>query len=234
MRDVALPGLSPPRSGRDPAPLHLWAADLDATDASELAASLSADERARAARYRRPRDRQRFERRRGWLRRILGAYLGRPPGEVRLQYDAHGRPIVAGCGGPHFSVSHADGRVLCALVRGRRVGVDLVCARPGRADDEVARALFAPAEIAALRALPPEARARAFHRCWTRKEAYVKARGKGLALPLDAFEVSLGPEPWTTLVRCALDPGERTRWGFLLLEPFAGYVGSVAIEMEAA
>jgi 4'-phosphopantetheinyl transferase len=123
--------------------------------------------------------------------------------------------------------------VLCALAVGRRVGVDLVGARPGRADDAVARALFAPGEVAGLRALPPEARAPAFRRCWTRKEAYVKARGEGLALPLDAFEVSLGPEPWTTLVRCALDPGERTRWGFLLLEPFAGYLGSVAIEAPA-
>jgi 4'-phosphopantetheinyl transferase len=214
--------------------VDLWTADLEATPPCERPAWLSADERARAARYRRPRDRQRFERRRGWLRQLLGAYLGLPPAEVPLQYGAHGQPVVAGGGGLRFSLSHADGRVLCALGAGRRIGVDLACARPGRADDAVARALFAPGEIAGLRALPPAARGPAFHRCWTRKEAYVKARGEGLTVPLDAFEVSLAPEPWTTLVRCALEPGAPGRWAFLLLEPFAGYVGSVAIETAAA
>jgi 4'-phosphopantetheinyl transferase len=213
--------------------VDLWAADLEATPPRDRPAWLSADERARAARYRRPRDRQRFERRRGWLRQVLGAYLGLPPADVRLEYGAHGQPLVAGRTGLRFSLSHADGRVLCALGTGRRIGVDLACARPGPADDAVARALFAPGEIAGLRALPPEARGPAFHRCWTRKEAYVKARGEGLALPLDAFEVSLAPERWTTLVRCALEPAAPARWAFLLLEPFAGYVGSVAIETAA-
>jgi 4'-phosphopantetheinyl transferase len=232
VRDVALPGLTRLRPALAPGPVDVWAADLEAAPPREPEAWLSADERARAARYRQPRDRQRFERRRGWLRQVLGAYLGLPPADVRLQYGPHGQPTVAG--GLHFSLSQADGRVLCALSAGRRIGVDLACARPGRADDALARALFAPGEVAGLRALPAEAREPAFHRCWTRKEAYVKARGEGLALPLDAFEVSLAPEPWTTLVRCTFDPDEPARWAFLLLEPFAGYVGSVAIEAAAA
>ena len=209
--------------------MDLWTADLDATPAGEPA-WLSADERVRAARYRLPRDRQRFERRRGWLRAILGGYLDRPPERVPLQYGVHGQPAVADAAWLCFSLSHAAGRALCAVTVDRRIGVDLAQAMPGRADEAVARAVFAPGEIAGLLALPPEARAAAFHRCWTRKEAYVKARGDGLALPLDAFEVSLAEQRWTTLVRCAFDPQEPARWSFLLLEPFAGYVGALAIE----
>jgi 4'-phosphopantetheinyl transferase len=212
--------------------VRVWAADLDALPACGPA-WLSPDERARAARYRHSRDRERFERRRGWLRQVLGACLGRPPAEVRFTYGPHGRPAVMDGAGLQFSLSHAGGRVLCAVATGRRLGADLVHVRPGPADDAVARALFAPGEIAGLAALPAEARAAAFHRCWTRKEAYVKARGAGLALPLDTFEVSLSAEPVTTLVRAPLDPGETARWSFLLLEPFAGCVGSIALEAAA-
>jgi 4'-phosphopantetheinyl transferase len=231
VRDVALSGLNPPLPGLGS--LHVWAADLDARPAPAPEAWLSADERARAARYRLARDRQHFVQRRGWLRRVLGGHLGIAPHEVRLAH-AHGRPLLAEHAGLSFSLSHAGGRVLCALAGGRRVGVDVTRVRPGPSDDAVARALFAPGEIAGLRALPPEARPGAFHRCWTRKEAYLKARGEGLARPLDAFEVSLSAEPWTGLVRCASDPGETARWAFLLLEPFEGHVGSIALEVPAA
>jgi 4'-phosphopantetheinyl transferase len=232
VRDVALPGLSPSPPGL--AGLHVWVADLDALGASTPETWLSADERTRAARYRLERDRRRFTRRRGWLRRVLGEHLGIAPGEVRFAYGGNGRPILADRPGLHFSLSHAGDRVLCALAARRRVGVDLTHVRPRASDDAVARALLAPGEIAGLRAMPPEARAGAFHRCWTRKEAYVKARGEGLARPLDAFEVSLSAEPWTALVRCAFDPDETARWAFLLVAPFEGHVGSIALEVCAA
>jgi 4'-phosphopantetheinyl transferase len=227
--DLALPGVT------GPAPRHvqLWGGDLDTMPMPEPGAWLSADERARAARYRFERDRRGFERRRAWLRQLLGGYLGLHPGRVRLQYGAHGKPAVADHPWLHFSLSHAGGRVLCALAAGRRIGVDLVRGRPEPRDDAVARALFAPGEIAGLQALPPAARGPAFHRCWTRKEAYVKALGEGLARPLHTFEVSLAPATWTTLVGCGFDRREPARWAFLLLEPFAGYVASVAIESGA-
>jgi 4'-phosphopantetheinyl transferase len=228
VRDVDLPGLSLASAGAKG--VRVWAADLDVMPPSAPAASLSPDERARAARYRLPRDRARFEKRRRWLRQVLGACLGRPPAEVGFTYGAHGQPAVAGCAGFHFSLSHAGGRVLCAVAADRRIGADLAHVRPGAADDAVARALFAPGEIAGLRALPAGARAAAFHRCWTRKEAFVKARGEGLSVPLDAFEVSLSAEPITTLVRSTLDSRETTRWTFVLLEPFPACVGSIAVE----
>jgi 4'-phosphopantetheinyl transferase len=232
VRDVALSGLSP--SPPDLGGLRVWAADLDVQPAVAPEAWLSADERARAARYRLARDRRRFAQRRGWLRRVLGDHLGIPPAAVRFAHGAHGPPVLADRAGLHVSLSHAGGRVLCALAERRRVGVDVAHVRPGPSDDAVARALLAPGEIAGLRALPPEARPGAFHRCWTRKEAYVKARGEGLARPLDEFEVSLSAAPWTALVRCAFDPDETARWAFLLLEPFEGHVGALALEVSAA
>ena len=232
MRAVTLPALT--ADALCAGPVHVWTADLDALPASGPDSWLSDDERARAARYRRPRDRRYFERRRGWLRGILGAYLDLPPQRVRLRYGPRGQPLVTGCEWLRFSATHADGRVLLALAAGRRIGADLTVAQAGRADDALARALLAPGEIVGLNALAPGDRVAGFHRCWTRKEAYVKARGEGLALPLDAFEVSLAAERWTRLVRCALEPDAASRWRFLLLEPFAGHVASVAIEAPVA
>jgi 4'-phosphopantetheinyl transferase len=209
--------------------VRVWAADLDALPACGPA-WLSPDERARAARYRHSRDRERFERRRGWLRQVLGACLGRPPAEVRFTYGPHGRPAVMDGAGLQFSLSHAGGRVLCAVATGRRLGADLVHVRPGPADDAVARALFAPGEIAGLAALPADARAAAFHRCWTRKEAYVKARGEGLSHPLDAFAVSVAPRSPARLWSAGADAGELARWSLAAVALDESFVGALVVD----
>jgi 4'-phosphopantetheinyl transferase len=206
--------------------------DLDAPgpDAAADAACLSAAERARAARFRHPRDRRRFERRRARLRVILGAHLGLEPARVPLADAAHGKPGLPDHPWLQFSVSSSGGRAVYAVAHHRRVGVDVEAPRPGLDGEGIARAFFAPGEVAALNAWPPERRAAAFLRGWTRKEAYVKARGEGLARPLDTFEVSLDDAAWTPLVRCGLDPRAAGRWRFFLFEPFAGYVASLAVE----
>ena len=158
--------------------------------------TLAADEQARAERFHFERDREHFIVARGVLRAILGRYLNRAPERLSFCYGAHGKPALAGEAGAdaiRFNVSHSHGVALYAVTRGREVGIDLERIRFDLAVLEIAERFFSRREVATLRTLPTEAQRQAFFRCWTRKEAYIKARGEGLSLPLDQFDVSLAP-----------------------------------------
>src|SRR5207244_11453763 len=110
------------------------------------------------------------------------------------------------------------------------VGIDLEYIRAEVADEPIAERFFASREIAALIGLPAPLRAEGFFNCWTRKEAYIKARGEGLTIPLDAFEVSLAPEEPAALLRVDSDPAEASRWSLQALAPGPGYVAAIAVE----
>jgi 4'-phosphopantetheinyl transferase len=169
--------------------------DLPPERLADLERLLSPDERARAARYRFPRDRDRFMAGRGSLREILGAYLDAEPAGVELAYGPHGKPHLAGKKGTlGFNLAHADGLAVVAAGRGRRIGVDIEAVRPTGDLEDLARHAFSPVELEVFRGLPFLARMRAFYHCWTRKEAYVKALGTGFSTALDAFDVSLSPD----------------------------------------
>jgi 4'-phosphopantetheinyl transferase len=157
-------------------------------------ASLSPDERARAARLAAGDVRRRFVASRAALRDILAAYVGASPAGLRFRYGPHGKPALA----PplewlHFNLAHSQDLAVVAVAR-RPVGVDVERVRP-LADGPLALAArtFAPGEVAALRAAPQSQQLDEFFRYWTCKEAYVKARGAGLSLPFDQFTVELPP-----------------------------------------
>jgi 4'-phosphopantetheinyl transferase len=183
--------------------VHVWrvALDVPAQRLAALEASLSEEERARAARFHFRRNKERFSAARGTLREILGAYLGLAPGEVAFVYGAQGKPALAPplvAGGLDFNLSHAAGLALVALVRGRPVGVDVEAHRPLGDLLAMARTVMTGAELAAFQALPEEARAPAFFTLWTRKEAYMKATGAGFTLPPQSFAVQgLAGAGWT-------------------------------------
>ena len=224
--------------------VHVWRAALDLPPArlATLGALLSDDERDRAARFRFDRDRDRFVAARGLLRTLLGRYLGTEPGDIRFVYECrcgsprcrseYRKPALApGCGDwLRFSLSHADGLVLVALAGAREVGVDLEQIRGDQSWGELAelaRAVFTPREIADLRALPARERHAAFFACWTRKEAYTKARGTGLSAPLDRFAVSVTSPEHGALVGALTDPAG-TSWSLYDLAPGGGYAGALA------
>lgn len=148
-------------------------------------AILSADERARAAAYRRGADAGTFVARRAALRRILAARLGVAPAEVRLTTDAHGKPMLAD-GFPHFSLSHRRGISIIA-VADAQIGVDLEFADSQVEIDSIAARFFAPDELATLCALSIDQRHDLFFRLWTRKEAFVKALGVGISGSFTGF-----------------------------------------------
>lgn len=225
----------PPERPAAAGEVHLWLAELTQSTSllARLERTLSADERERAARFHFRRDAEHFVVARGALRDILGRYLCERPERLRFAYNEFGKPSLAGvhAGGPHrFNLSHSRGRALYAVTLGREVGVDLEFVRPDFAGEEIASAYFSRPEVAALRALPAGRRVEAFFNCWTRKEAFVKARGEGLSLPLDRFAVSLAPGEPARLLDVEGEPGEAARWSLKGLPFEDGYVGALAAE----
>jgi len=228
--------------------VHVWRASLQVPDARvpRLYATLSTDEQERARHYRFRHDQQRFIVARGWLRTILSQYLHLEAGQVRFRYNPQGKPELDPAPIPKrgygrvaprppvgnlcFNLAHSEDLALYAISRGRRIGVDLEHLRPGLADDRVTDSVFAPREVAALHSLPPRDQERAFFACWTRKEAYVKARGEGLVMPLDAFEVSLLPGDPPALLSMPGDPAEVTRWSLYELNLGPDYAATLAVE----
>jgi 4'-phosphopantetheinyl transferase len=213
--------------------IHVWHVSLDRppSDVRRLARTLSPDEEERARRYRGERLRERFIVGRGILRMLLSRYVGRPPGRLRFAYGARGKPALAPAEGSdlRFNVSHSDGLALYAFARGREVGVDVERLRELPRAERIAERFFSTEETAALKAEPAERRVEAFFTCWTRKEAYIKARGDGLAHPLDQFAVSLVPgEPARLWVAGDGDAREIARWSLDALPLAPGYVAALA------
>jgi 4'-phosphopantetheinyl transferase len=213
--------------------VHLWLAalDLSAAEVQALESTLAADEAARAARYRFAQDRRHYVAARGQLRTLLGRYLDIAPDAVRFRYSRYGKPALAhGDETLRFNLSHSGGMALYALTRERDLGVDLERVRPDRASMTIAERFFSPREAAILRSLPLHEQAEAFFRCWTRKEAYIKAHGAGFSLPLDRFDVTLAADEPAALVRMDDNPREVERWSLRDVSPLPGYSAALAIE----
>jgi 4'-phosphopantetheinyl transferase len=209
---------------------HLWRLDLDAADGEAVATDiLNEEERARAARFHFERDRHRFIAARAALRRILAAYLDRAPADLVFSLGRHGKPALENLG-LEFNLSHSSGCGLLAVTRGRRVGVDVERVRADFAGEDIARRFFASAEVEVLAAAKPDEYVTAFFRCWTRKEAYVKARGGGLSLALDRFEVPLERGATRAIVSCLDDPSECSLWSLREIVPAPGYLGALVVE----
>jgi 4'-phosphopantetheinyl transferase len=212
--------------------VHVWRVGLEVprADVARLAETLSEEERARAARFRSPEDGLRFTVAHGALRAILARYAGESAGGLVFHRNEYGKPALRGATEVRFNLAHSHAVALVAVARGREVGVDLERVLPGVEPLEIAGSYFTRREVAALAALPPEHRVHAFYRCWTRKEAFVKALGMGLSRALDSFDVSLDADSHAGLLRRGEDPEEAARWRLRALAPAPGYVGAVAVE----
>jgi 4'-phosphopantetheinyl transferase len=211
--------------------VDVWLArlDLPADSIGRLRRALSADERARADRFYFPRDRDRFVAARGMLREILSYYLEEAPGALCFSYNAYGKPALVGAAGLCFNLSHSHDLAIYAVAHGREVGVDVEHVRAEFAGEGIAERFFSPGEIAALQTLPAEQRVEGFFNCWTRKEAYIKARGEGLSLALDSFDVALAPGVPAALLAVRGEPDEAERWTLCALDADPGYVAALAV-----
>lgn len=201
--------------------VRVWRVRLDLPEAqvARLLETLSPDERARAHGYRFARDRRRFIAARGLLRALLGHCLGIAPSHVALTADQRGKTALApdprACN-LRFNLAHTGDLALFALAQGREVGVDIERSCNDADWEAITAQFFAPAEIIALWSLPAAARARAFCRCRSRKEAYLKARGDGVPAGLDRFAVTLAPGAPARLLTPDGAPGD-TGWSLRAL-----------------
>jgi len=215
--------------------VHVWLGALDVPPERliELRAVLHPDELARADRFLQAHHRVHSAATRGYLRMLLGGYLGVAPQSIELEFNPFGKPSLAGAlaaGGLRFNVSHSHGLALFAFTRGRELGVDIEKIRPDFATTEIAGRFFSAAESARLCSLAPEQQPRAFFECWTRKEAYIKARGDGLSRRLDTFEVAFGPGAAPAILAAGDEPEAAVRWVVYDLPPADGYCGVLIVE----
>jgi 4'-phosphopantetheinyl transferase len=212
---------------------HVWQVALNMPPArvENLHQLLADDEKQRAARFYFERDRRAFIIGRGLLRTILGQYLATDPTRIAFEYNRHGKPsLAANDETVHFNVSHSGEIALLAFVRGRGIGVDVEYMRPELDFEKVAARVFSSEELAALSNTPVERRREAFFNGWTRKEAYIKAHGQGVSLPLDEIVVSISPDEPAELLLIKGTFDRAGRWGMREIRPGPGYVAALIVE----
>jgi len=219
---------SPRLRGSD---VHVWSAPLrvPARVRRAMRALLTADEIKKADRLIVPEKREQSVVSRGTLRRLLCLYTGAHPRELAFRYGKDGRPSLADdAHGLDFNVTHSGDLLLVAVTRGGVLGVDVECLRHDVDHSGVGKRFFSHSERKRLaRAPDPHA---AFFRCWTRKEALLKARGTGLTTPLHQFDVTLLAHEKPRVVATRFDPPEKRRWSLVHLRPLRSYVGALCIE----
>jgi 4'-phosphopantetheinyl transferase len=222
------------------AEIHLWYARIDRVEAAAFArlqATLSPDERERAAKYYQEKDRRTSVIARGLLRERLSRYTGVPAQALRFTFMGNGKPVLAGqhprsgqSAAIHFNVSHSGSSVLLAFTRLADVGVDI---EPVDRDLDdlfgVAESFFAPGETAALRTLTPPHLRRGFLNCWTRKEAFIKVHGEGLSRDLNSFEVELRPDVPARLLRLDGSEADARRYSLIAVDPEPAYVAAICL-----
>jgi 4'-phosphopantetheinyl transferase len=211
--------------------LWTWPLDVDAAERARLSAFLSDDEKARAARFVFERDRERYIVAHGRLREILGGRANAHPNTLHFEHSDQGKPALV----PrafHFNLSHSDGLAALAVSADFALGVDVEAVRPLKED--VAERFFSRREVEALARLSPDDQLHGFYRCWTRKEAVIKAIGEGLSRPLDSFDVSVEAGVSPTLERLDGEADAPQRWRLAHFDPAPGFVGAVACRTGGA
>lgn len=210
--------------------IDVWQAWLDreADALKHFEATLSADEVARAHRFHFEKDKNHYIVGRGQLRELLGRYLGQAPSALEFSYGEHGKPALGGANaatGISFNLSHSGGLAVYAFAKERNLGIDVERIKPNFVSEDIARRYFSPREVNDLLSRPAEERTEAFFRCWTRKEAYIKARGAGLRIPLDSFSVSLLAGQTVEFVG-----GAEPHWRLAAFDVPEGYAAAIAYD----
>jgi 4'-phosphopantetheinyl transferase len=218
--------------------VHIWRANLDEglPLVNQFERTLGVDEILKADRFYFRRDRDRFIVAHGILRDILGRYLRIPPESLAFVYSFFGKPsllLKSGVEPIRFNTSHSHGIALYAITLDRDIGIDLELVRDGLAIGEIATRFFSNQEVSGLFSLPAELRTQGFFACWTRKEAYIKARGEGLSLPLNQFDVSMIPGEPAELLGTRPDSECARRWSLHELTVASDYVAAFVLEGRA-
>jgi len=215
------------------ASVHVWAVRLDdaSVDLERGHDLLSPDERERAARFIFERDRRRYLVAHIALHEILSRYLPIEPAHLSFDLGPNGKPKLHQAltpSGIEFNLSHSNEMALLAVAHGQEVGVDVEYVREKFEFQEVAERFFTAKEVAAMQSLPSTLQRQAFFKCWTSKEAFLKAKGTGLSGALDEVEISLGSDEQ---VRIAANV---PIWWLFELDPSGGYEAALVVASARA
>jgi 4'-phosphopantetheinyl transferase len=209
---------------------HVWTLP---TAASNLAASLltdvlTTDEKDRASRFRFRRLRESFVSAHGALRYLLGRYLDCSPSDLRFVYRSKGKPALLSETGIQFNMAHSGCLIVIAVTLDRPIGVDIEEIRQLSDMQQIAYRFFCPEEAHEIMSLPETERHRGFFSCWTRKEAFVKATGHGLSVPLNSFRVTLHPDLPARFVQIGDGTIDAQSWMLHDLQLAPGYAAALA------
>jgi 4'-phosphopantetheinyl transferase len=218
--------------------IHVWCASLNVSpqDLSYYRSILSKDEVGRAMRFVFEKDRSHYIAGRGLLRVILGSYLDLEPAQLEFAYGPHGKPALnlrLTDKVFEFNLSHSKDRAFYAFNWNRRVGVDIEYLIPMADMDDFAEQFFTPRESAWINALSGKQKEDAFFKTWTCKEAFLKANGSGLAVPINQVEISLEIEETVELISIGDDKEQIANWRLEMFNPFPGYQAALAVEGHA-
>lgn len=217
-----------------PREVHIWRTSLEPPPeiAARFRGLLATDELAKADRFRFEKDRRHYSVARGVLRELLSRYLGVPAAGLRFHYSEYGKPELISSDAPRleFNLAHSGSVALYAFTLIGEVGIDVEFIRPEFTGDDIAQRYFSPSEMSSLTRLSKAARHQAFFNCWSRKEAIIKAKGLGLSLGLDQFDVTLAPGEPASLRGTRWDEAEASRWSLRAIDAGPEYAAAIAIE----
>ena len=225
-----------PCKNLDQKQIHLWAVDLDVAESSvsRLRQILATEELAKSDRFVFERDRKRYIVCRGVLRQLIGTYLDIAPQQVIFSYGKHGKPYLCQtinyANDLKFNISHSENLAVMAFVIGQEIGVDVEKNHDKLDTSSIAERFFSNYEVAQLQMLPQYLHQEAFFACWTRKEAFLKARGDGLYFSLQDFDVSVDPRKKPRLLAVQSAPEEVMRWQMHQIIPAPDYISTLAVE----
>jgi 4'-phosphopantetheinyl transferase len=219
-----------------PNEVHFWQCSFDANKVRvpHYKSLLAQDELIRAEKFKFEIDRERYVISRGILRMLLGEYLNENPQKIKFNYTTYGKPMLQNKSSLAFNISHSGNKAVFGFVSDVEIGVDVEKVKTDFNVLDIARNFFSPKEIESLENQQEELLYRAFFRCWTRKEAFIKAEGSGLSFPLDAFSVSLDNDKNAELLETSWNTTERQRWKLFSLPLGEEYIIAVAIQNKKA
>jgi len=171
----------------------------------------------------------------GILRLLLSDYLNLPAGQIVLKNNSYGKPYLSIEDNPnplYFNLSHSNSGVVLAFSKYRDLGIDLEYIKKDIPFLDIAKHFFSQSEYQELLSTPENARHQVFYQGWTRKEAFIKAKGRGLSIPLNSFDVSISQGKWPSLLRSSEDPNDLVRWKFYDLITWPDYSSTLCIEGE--
>ena len=216
--------------------IHIWNATLirDESVIENVSKTISKKEQNKAARFHFGEDQERFILSHGFLRIIISSYLNQEPDNFQFSFSKYGKPSLKNNQGDEilsFNISHSADKAIFAITRNRMIGIDIERIVEGFPCEEIAERFFSPKENEELLKIEPgNLRELAFFTTWTRKEAYIKALGDGLSMPLDQFDVSVSPHEPAKLIANRRDPKEVSRWTLMDLKTSPGFVSTLAAQ----